>query len=420
MSKNDLKQDEDEATTVYLGYIEDDDKICNELSGESNPRIEPSQSTADTLSTEGIAPWSVNKIGGSPIFPYNGVELAELKSVLESMKCKHCKNECVLIFQIESPIDDSPLGRIMQVYACVKDDCIKHSWFTLRCMLRHVDQNVHDKTVDELEPDQLKVQVDPVFGPSIICQDRLYFHPFNVSVIEEPTGRENFAKNNLEALKLASKFSDPDLKPAPIEEKYKNLKNYKPPQPPAHLSDLEDFEKFQLEKLYGNDKVTYRYYKRISRYQAQVVRYDWEGEPLLNSSKIKLAIQPCPTCGAKRKFEFQLMSGMINYLSTDKSSFDKESMDFSSIVVHSCSKNCSVKTFNLEDTFFMPDPDSRIFNKVKQRLLALKLKGAEVGDSLENSGVTPEQDPGGLSTEQAKSVNSAKQKKKNKKRKNKK
>lgn len=419
MSKKNSEQNEDEDTTVYLGYIEGDDKICNELSEESN-HSEPSQSTAEISLIEGIAPWFVNKIGGSPIFPYEGVELAELTSVLDSMKCKHCKSECVLIFQINSPIDDSPLGRIVQVYTCVKDTCIKHSWFTLRCMLKHVNQTVHNKTLDESESDQLKVRADPAFGPLIICQNRSYFRPFNVSVIEEPSGRENFAKNNLEALKLASKFSDPDLKPAPIEEKYKHLKNYKPPQPPAHLSDLEDFEKFQMEKLYGNDKVTYRYYKRISRYQAQLVRYDWEGTPLLNSSKIKPTIQPCPACGAKRKFEFQLMSGLINYLSTDESSFDKESMDFSSIIVHSCSKNCSVKTFNLEDTFFMPDPDSRIFNKVKQRLLALKLKGAEDGDGLEKSDVIHEQDTNGVPTDQSKTENPTTKKKKNKKRKNKK
>lgn len=416
------RQSEDDATIVYLGYIEESDKICNELSGESK-QSEPSSSTGNTSVNETIAPWFVNKIGGSPIFPYDQVDIVELESVLESLKCKNCKKECILVFQINSPIDDSSYGRIIQVYTCVKRECIKHSWFTLRCMIKDVNPLISRESPRELESEQLELIVDPMFGSVLVCRNRTYFNPFYVSVIEEPTGKENFARNNLEALKLASKFNDPDLKPAPIEAKYKNLKNYKPPQPPAHLSDLEDFEKFQMENLYGNDKLTYRYYKRIGRYQAQVVRYDWEGEPLLNSSKTNLTVQPCSACSSKRKFELQLMSGLINYLCTDDTSFDKESIDFSSIIVHSCSKNCSLKTFNLEDTFFMPDPDSRIFNKVKQRMLALKLKNSEVGDQLEENEELKEasqevsKDP---TDEQAKVGTSSKQKKKNKRKKNKK
>lgn len=372
MPKNTVPQDEDENTNVYLGYIEDGDIIKNELLEEDDPSV-PTPSGSG-VSDDSIAPWVVNKIGGSPIFPQNQVNINELISILDSLKCKHCKCKCVLIFQINSPIDDSLSERVMQVYTCINVNCTRHSWFSLRCMLKDSISTTSQNVSDQLGSTEIQSIEHPVYGKLLTCPERKFFEPYNVSVIEEPTGRENFAKNNLEALKLASKFSDPDLKPPPIAEKYKNLKNYKPPQPPAHLSDLEDFEKFQLEKLYGNDKVTYRFYKRISRYQSQVVRYDWEGAPLINSSKTKLTIESCPACSAKRKFEFQLMSGLINFLKSDKEMFDKESIDFSSIIVHSCSKNCSLKTFNLEDTFFMPDIDSRIFNKVKQKLLALKLK----------------------------------------------
>lgn len=427
MSHKNNKQELEEST-VYLGYIENNDRIDHELILDDMLQNDDSLKTT-TNNSNTIEPWLVNKIGGSPIFPYNSIDIDELESALESLRCKHCKSECMLVFQINSPIDDLPVDRVLQVYACVKNDCSRHSWFSMRCMFKKTSNK--EAKIMKSESENLKLVNDKVYGSVVICQQKTFFEPHFVSVIEEPTGRENFAKNNLEALKLASKYTDPDLKPAPIEAKYKNLKNYKPPQPPASLNDLDDFEKFQLENLYRGDKDMYRYYKRLARYQAQVVRYDWEGEPLLNSNKIKFQIQNCPTCSAKRKFEFQLMSTLINYLKplSETTQFDRESLDFSSIITHSCSKNCCSNAFNLEDTYFMPDPDSRVFNKIKQRMLALKLKkGGDVdggvtssnNDAEKSSLATDEQVDTTVEVEKAKAMGSSsstntKKKKKNKK-----
>lgn len=398
VTSNKRKEEDDPSSVVYLGYIEDGDLIERELTkltsdetSDANKHILPSSSSAtgetsatraSNSSDQSIAPWLVNKIGGFPIFPYDSTTIAELQAALDSMRCKHCKSICVLIFQMNSAIDDSPSDRVLQVYTCINSTCIRHSWFTMRCMLKPQPSNPDEKPPNPNEilgSTKLEYVLDESFGAVLVCREHAFFKPYYVSVLEEPTGRENFAKNNLEALKLAAKFDNPDLKPASIEAKYKNLKNYKPPQPPANLSDLEDFEKFQMEKLYGNDKDMYRFYKRISRYQAQIVRYDWEGQPLVNSSKVKFDILPCNSCKSQRKFEFQLMSALINYFVATEGEFDRESIDFSSIIAHCCSKNCSVKTFNIEDTYFMPDPDSRIFNKVKQKMLEMKL-GKKDGD----------------------------------------
>jgi len=348
-------------SSVYLGYIEDGDSIEEELD-------------------EQIAPWLVNKIGGLPIYPCSAKGLIELEQILRLILCKHCKTKCVLIVQMNSPIDDSSLDRVVQVFTCVKADCTKHSWFAVRCMFARDSESItlNDSMGPDLE--ELEITSDRKGRQILVAPKREFFKPLYLSVIEEPTGREDFAKNNLKYLKLASTFSDLDIKPAPIEEKYKKLKNYKPPKPPSQLSDLEDFEKFQLEKLYNNDKTMYRYYKRLGRFQAQVVRYDWAGEPLINSCKIKIHVPSC-CCTSARKFEFQIMSALINYLETEKE-FDRESMDFSSVIIHSCSDNCSDKVYNLEDTYFMPDPDARVYNKVKKRMLAMKLKDAKAEEAV--------------------------------------
>lgn len=410
----------DEGPIVYLGFIEDRDKIKHEFTNEEADTQKPSTSK-DINDEDSLPPWLVNKLGGTPIFPLAGVDLQELESTLNLIKCKQCMGICALVLQMNSPIDESSFDRVMQLYCCTAPNCSKRSWFALRCMLDNKLSNKHIKIPDGFNSDGIEICQDLEFGPILACKDRSFFLPYYISVIEEPSGRENFAKNNLEALKLASKFSDPDLKPAPIEEKYKNLKNYKPPKPPAALSDLDDFEKFQMENLYSNDKDMYRYYKRLSRYQSQIVRYDWEGKPLLNSSKIKLDVLPCASCSSKRKYEFQLMSASINYLEKEGGGFDRDTLDFTSVIVHSCSKNCSKSKFSLEDTYFMPDPDSRIFNKVKQKMLAVKLADKEprkssddVTGSMDQQGGDPTRDSANSPSKKSGSSRTKKKKNKNK------
>lgn len=413
----------DEEPIVYLGYIEDGDKIKHEFTKEKADTPKPSTSK-DSDDEDSLPPWLVNKLGGTPIFPLACVDLQELESALNSMRCKQCKGVCALVLQMSSPIDDSQFDRVMQLYCCTASNCNKRSWFALRCMLDSKLPNKDIKIPDGFNSDGIEICQDLEFGPILVCKDRSFFLPYYVSVMEEPSGRENFAKNNLEALKLASKFSDPDLKPAPIEEKYKKLKNYKPPKPPAALSDLDNFEKFQMENLYSNDKDMYRYYKRLSRYQSQIVRYDWEGKPLVNSSKVKLDVLPCTICSSKRKYEFQLMSASINYLEKEGGDFDRDTLDFTSVIVHSCSKNCSNSKFLLEDTYFMPDPDSRIFNKVRQKMLAVKLadKGPQNSsvDVADSMGQQEDDAPKHSSNSPSKNISSSRSKKKKNKNKSKK
>lgn len=362
---------------IYLGYIEQGDAIDNELGTDyRDPGPRPTTSLkSDDGPDNTDPPWLINKLGGLPIFPFiSDEELAKLESILETITCRACKRPCMLVFQIKGSIDESELDRVVQVYACVDQKCSKHTWIALRCLFPD-----HAEKKPELVPKFLRAVHDETLGTVLVDDSRMFFKPHYVSVMEEPTGRENFASNNLEALKLASKFTDLDLNPAPIEAKYKNLKNYQAPKPPAHLSDLDDFEKFQLENLYANDKTTYRFYKRLRRYQGQVVRYDWQGEPLLSSDKFKYRPTACQSCQSRRYFEFQLMPALMNYFSPAngeiKNEFDRETIDFSSVVISSCSKNCSdTSKFSLEETMYLPDPDSRSYNKAQQRL-STKLNG---------------------------------------------
>lgn len=391
MTDKKTQHGDDEQPLVYLGYIEDGDVIDHEnklISRELHPQ-EGGSKIENSLDNSTDVPWLLNKLGGLPIFPFIDEDgLANLESTLESIVCKQCKKPCMLVFQINGIIDDSKLNRVIQVYACIESKCSKHTWTVLRCLF----PDSANRTLKS-KPKFLHVVESKTFGTLLVDQTRRYFRPYYISVMEEPTGRENFAANNIEALKLASQFSDLDLKPAPIEEKFKNLKNYQAPKQPAHLSDLDDFERFQLENLYANDKATYRFYKKLRLFQGQIVRYDWKGEPLLSSQKFKYQPSTCLQCQTRRCFEFQLVPALLNYLSPieDASSkdFDRELIDFSTVLVSCCPMNCAEKSsYHFEEATFVPDPDSRLYNRAKHRMASANGNGKlEVSeDQAESSG----------------------------------
>ncbi|KAJ1771101.1 hypothetical protein IW140_003989 [Coemansia sp. RSA 1813] len=83
----------------------------------------------------------------------------------------------------------------------------------------------------------------------------------------------------------------------------------------------------------------------------QVLRYarapdsNQAGEPLYVSDADKpelgVDVPKCGSCGAKREFEFQIMPQMLNYLSID--STDPSSIDWGTLLVYTCSNNCSTE-----------------------------------------------------------------------------
>lgn len=100
-----------------------------------------------------------------------------------------------------------------------------------------------------------------------------------------------------------------------------------------------------------------RFQKRISRCPLQVLRYDYGGEPLwpvpMQPNKVKV---PKCVCGEERAFEMQLTPTINYFLKVDDYAHKKielpqqagtpipatgGGMDWSSVVVYSCSRSCS-------------------------------------------------------------------------------
>jgi pre-rRNA-processing protein TSR4 len=87
-----------------------------------------------------------------------------------------------------------------------------------------------------------------------------------------------------------------------------------------------------------------RFTARVSRAPEQCVRYTFAGDatPLWTSRRNQIAsatVPACERCGARRRFEFQVMPQAITYLGVD--SADDDAPDWATIAVFTCSASCA-------------------------------------------------------------------------------
>ena len=88
-----------------------------------------------------------------------------------------------------------------------------------------------------------------------------------------------------------------------------------------------------------------------------MLRYEFKGEPLLYSGTDDVAsrfvvphgkpgavrgIPRCESCGAQRVFELQLVPGLIYELEKDEAMDLDEGMEWGTVIVGTCAKNCVV------------------------------------------------------------------------------
>ncbi|PIA18229.1 hypothetical protein COEREDRAFT_71022 [Coemansia reversa NRRL 1564] len=106
--------------------------------------------------------------------------------------------------------------------------------------------------------------------------------------------------------------------------------------------DLEDLE-------VDVDEAFMAFQQRVQRSPDQIIRYarspdsDEVDKPLFVSNtdhpQIDTDIPRCEQCGTSRQFEFQIMPQMLNHLLLDTA--DPASIDWGTLLVYSCPKNCT-------------------------------------------------------------------------------
>ncbi|CEG35926.1 programmed cell death protein 2 [Plasmopara halstedii] len=93
-----------------------------------------------------------------------------------------------------------------------------------------------------------------------------------------------------------------------------------------------------------------RFLTRIALSKDQVLRYSrWNDAVLWVHSKgmVNGNVPPCEMCGSERKFEFQILPQLLNYLNVDNESslgaITSRSCEWGTLVVYSCTQSCSVE-----------------------------------------------------------------------------
>jgi len=104
-------------------------------------------------------------------------------------------------------------------------------------------------------------------------------------------------------------------------------------------ADDKDLENMALSE-HQSDKIFQAFQERIKLDPDQVLRYQRGGEPLWVSAEGKPAsIPPCDNCGAERQFEFQILPQLLSHLAVDSLG---DSLDWGSLMVYTCAKNCDI------------------------------------------------------------------------------
>lgn len=105
----------------------------------------------------------------------------------------------------------------------------------------------------------------------------------------------------------------------------------------------KDAESLSQEYGKDNDPTFTKFKERISRDPAQVLRYARHDAPLWPVSTGQCsAAPPCSTCNAQRTFEFQFLPTLLYMLGVGK---EKDDMDWASVMVYTCSKDCEVEEY---------------------------------------------------------------------------
>nr|CAG4641500.1 EOG090X0266 [Eurycercus lamellatus] len=87
------------------------------------------------------------------------------------------------------------------------------------------------------------------------------------------------------------------------------------------------------------DKMFLKFKEKITSYPDQVLRYGSGEKPLwVSDSNIPTSVPECELCGSKRKFEFQIMPQMLNYLQLD--SVSEQGVDWGTLLIYICENNC--------------------------------------------------------------------------------
>ncbi|CAG5125104.1 unnamed protein product [Candidula unifasciata] len=202
----------------------------------------------------------------------------------------------------------------------------------------------------------LNTKLEQDCSPTKLNSNRtIVFEPYYLSVVDEPAAKVEEVNDHVSHLIRNYEKSEGKQLHTMISDR---------PTSKAKDSSSEFYEKTELKH---GDRIFYKFMKRLQRCPQQCIRYDRGGDPLLVSHLQDQPVSPCPHCGQRRIFEFQLLPPLIPFLRTvDGTPCEVE---FGTVLVYTCEQNCwpadrdsTCKLDLLEESIvFQEDPDIHLY-----------------------------------------------------------
>lgn len=104
----------------------------------------------------------------------------------------------------------------------------------------------------------------------------------------------------------------------------------------AGVLDTTSFEEDDETPL---ERCVRKYVERLERVPSQCVRWCPNSDPLRTSLR-PITVPPCEVCGAARRFEFQITSPAVYFLTRHLGETQNKTLHFSNVLVYTCSANC--------------------------------------------------------------------------------
>jgi len=344
----------------------------------------------DNLIKTKYTSWNVNKVGGKPdwINENIGVPL-----------CSQCQQPQILVAQIYCPLENSTFHRSLYIFCCIKKQCwiSSNGWTVCRCQCRQVPVSKVEKP---LKPESTGKKLFNTWGDEDDdweeTEDSLnHIDFFKTSKLNEGISASSVdvdtTTNSFQSFQLTG---DSKLLPLPefsfcktdphfmfssyyinvFEENdcvvsseddhhiHELLRKYKS----CGENEIETFDGLDVncqeryEKEDVKDKLFHKFWKKVRCFPTQIIRYSWLGSPVLFAESPENSLIPnCEYCGSERVYELQLMPALIPYLQLNKK--DSEYVEFGTVLIYSCSKNCWDKNPQKEVCLYFADPDLKYF-----------------------------------------------------------
>ncbi|GCC20142.1 hypothetical protein chiPu_0018765, partial [Chiloscyllium punctatum] len=217
---------------------------------------------------------------------------------------KVLRSEC-----LETPLNQEPTAKKMvPVPVTVKDWCpeaddwgMEESWGSSTEGVVQTPAPDSEREVIEQTSRLEALLLEGAEGQGLVSQSTVpEFQPFYISVIEEEDShsQSNF-KHEQELL-----------------AEYQRREGVCVEQLPLSSCDGEGApETYEKSQVQHGDRTFNKFMKRISSCPQQILRYCWNGSPLLLSPLgMESAASMCELCTSPRVFEFQLMPALVNML----------------------------------------------------------------------------------------------------------